>query len=555
MGYDNTRFSNLVYKIIGTPERWHSDYIDVMNQVLDDSAHIDDPKNVTELKIGDQILNRISNTNEAMMAFGSLLDNGRFKMVILDSTYRVIYHNKTADHLLNYLLVNKTSNQLKPSVMKKLELTAKQNQELALKANHGGLSAVDYLDQNDEQVYLRSIHSRNEINGSLATHYLVLVVDQSARDKALNPEFISRYDLTDKEQAVLVKLIHGQSIKQLAETSFVSGNTIKSHLQSLYRKTNTASQAEIIHLALTDESQILDTYFGIRESVLPLLEQQNEDKFVCLKNGHQIAYRDYGPADGDVIIFCHNGYGSRVSIPHNYREICERQNKRIIIPDRPGYGLTPYADPSKWNSMLNEFVDLLDIQQYQLLGSVLGSAVALNFAAQADQRMRKLSLCSPVFVNKPDDTSYLTGIFAPVTRLIKASKRIALEIYQLWLKSVTLNLAQHYGKMLTHSIGSAEVEQFHKQGTVNLMIDGFIQGSSRGVEGIANDMVHCLSPRNIDLGKIDVPVTLWWGSEDARINQSGVKRIAAQLKDATVEVREGYSEHIYYALFEQIISQ
>ncbi len=555
MGYDNTRFSNLVYKIIGTPERWHSDYIDVMNQVLDDSAHIDDPKNVTELKLGDQILSQISHTNEAMMALGSLLDNGRFKMVILDNAYRVIYHNKTADQLLNYLLVNKSSNQLKPLVLKKLELTAKQNQEVALKSNHGDLTAVDYLDQNDEQVYLRSIHSRSEIDGSLSTHYLVLVVDQSARDKALNPEFISRYDLTDKEQAVLVKLIHGQSIKQLSETSFVSANTIKSHLQSLYRKTNTASQAEIIHLALTDESQILDTYFGIRESILPLLEEPTKDKFVRLKNGHEIAYRDYGPADGDVIIFCHNGYGSRVSIPHNYREICERQNKRIIIPDRPGYGLTPYADPSEWNSMLNEFIDLLNIQRYQLLGSVLGSAVALNFAVQADQRMTKLSLCSPVFINEPGDADYFTGIFAPVTRLIKASKHIALEIYQLWLKSVSLNLAQHYGKMLTNSIGTAEVEQFQKQGTVNLMIDGFIQGSSKGLDGIANDMVHCMSPRNIDLRKIKVPVTLWWGSEDARISLAGVKCIAEKLNDATVEVREGYSEHIYYALFEEIISR
>ncbi len=555
MGYDNTRFSNLVYKIIGTPERWHSDYIDVMNQVLDDSAHIDDPKNVTELKIGEQILSQISNTNEAMMAFGSLLDNGRFKMVILDSAYQVIYNNKTADQLLDYLLVDKTSNQLKPSVLKKLELTAKHNQELALKANHSGLSAMDYLDQNDEQVYLRSIHSRTDIDGSLSTHYLVLVVDRTARNKALNPEFISRYDLTDKEQAVLVKLIHGQSIKQLAETSFVSGNTIKSHLQSLYRKTNTASQAEIIHLALTDESQILDTYFGIRESILPLLEEQNKDKFVRLRNGHQIAYRDYGPANGDVIIFCHNGYGSRVSIPNNYRQICERQNKRIIIPDRPGYGLTPYADPSEWNAMLNEFIDLLGIQRYQLLGSVLGSAVALDFATQADQRMTKLSLCSPVFINQENDADYMTGIFAPVTRLIKASKRITLEIYQLWLKSVSLNLAQHYGQMLSNSIGSAEVEQFQRQGTVNLMIDGFIQASSKGLDGIANDMVHCMSPKNIDLTQINVPVTLWWGSEDARINLDGVKHIAAQLNDTTVEVREGYSEHIYYALFEEIISQ
>lgn len=554
MGYDNTRFSNLVYKIIGTPERWHSDYIDVMNQVLDDGAHIDDPKNVTELKIGEQILSQISNTNEAMMAFGSLLDNGRFKMIFLDSAYQVIYHNKTADQLVNYLLANKTSNQLKPSVLKKLEMAVKQSQTLAVKPNHGSLSAIDYLDQNNEQIYLRSIHSRNDIDGSLSTHYLLLVVDQSARDKALNPDFISRYDLTDKEQAILIKLIHGQSIKQLAETSFVSGNTIKSHLQSLYRKTNTTSQAEIIHLALTDESQILDTYFGIRESILPLFEEQNEDKFIRLQNGHQIAYREYGPANGDVIIFCHNGYGSRVSIPYNYRQICERQNKRIIIPDRPGYGLTSYADPSEWNSMLNEFIDRLDIQRYQLLGSVLGSAVALNFAAQADQRMTKLSLCSPVFINEPDDSDYLIGIFAPVTRLIKASKRITLEIYQLWLKSVTLNLAQHYGKMLTNSIGSAEVEQFQKQGTMNIMIDGFMQGSSKGLDGIANDLVHCLSPKHIDLGNIGVPVTLWWGSEDARINREGVLHIAAQLGDATVEEREGYSEHIYYALFEEIIS-
>jgi len=553
MGYDNTHFSNLVYKIIGTPERWHHDYLDTMNQVLDESTRIDNPKNVIELEIGDQILSQISNTNEAMMAFGSLLDSGRFKMVILDSAYQVIYHNKTADQLLNYLLSNDTQNQLKPSVLSKLKFAAQQNQALALIANHGGLSAVDYFDQNNEQVYLRSIHSRNDIDGSLATHYLVLVVDQSARDKPLNPEFSTRHELTEKEQAVLVKLVHGQSIKEIAETSFVSNNTIKSHLQSLYRKTNTTSQAEVIRLALTDESQILDTYFGIRESILPLLNDQNEDKFVKLENGHTIAYRDYGPADGDVIIVCHNGYGSRVTIPRSYREVCERQHKRIIIPERAGYGLTPYADPSEWNCMLNEFIDILNIETYQLLGNVLGSAVALNFAVQADERMTKLSLCSPVFVNKQSDADHLTGIFTPVTRLIRASKRIALEIYLLWLKSVTRDLPKLYGKMLKQSIGTAEVQQFREDDTMSLLIDGFAQGSSKGLDGIANDMVHCLSPRKVDLGQIDVPVTLWWGSEDARISLDGVNNIARQLTDATVNVRNGYSEHIYYALFEDII--
>jgi len=47
---------------------------------------------------------------------------------------------------------------------------------------------------------------------------------------------------------------------------------------------------------------------------------------------------------------------------------------------------------------------------------------------------------------------------------------------------------------------------------------------------------------------------LWWGSEDNRISLKGVENIAQQLQNAKINVREGYSEHIYYALFEDIIS-
>lgn len=553
MGYDNTRFSNLVYKIIGTPERWHSDYIDVMNQVLDDGTRIDDPKNVTELEIGDQILSQISNNNEAMMAFESLLENGRFKIVILDSAYQVIYHNKTAAQLLDYLLINKSANQLKPSVLKKLKLTAKKNQTLAIKASHGGLSVMDYIDHNDEQVYLRSIHSRCEIDGSLATHYLVLVVDQSAVDKSLNPEFTSRYELTKKEREVLLKLTRGQTRKEIADNSFVSCNTIKTHINSLYRKTGASSQADIVRMVLTDESQILDTYFGIRESILPLLNEPSKDKFVTLANGHRIAYRDYGPATGEVIIFCHNGYGSRVTIPKDYRQACERYNKRVIVPERPGYGLTSYVKPAMWDVMLTEFIDLLDIQRYALMGAVLGSSVALNFASHADNRLSRVILCSPVFVNTQEDTEFLTGIFAPVTRLIKASRHITLEIYKLWLKSVTRDLSVHYGEMLKNSTGSAEKNKFTRDGTYDLMIDGLRQGSSKGLDGIANDMVHCLSPRNISFKDITVPVDLWWGTEDGRINREGLNNLAKQIKHSKVFVREGFSEHIFYALFDDIL--
>lgn len=562
MNMDNSHFSSLVYRIIGKPDRWHHDYIDIMNQVLDETDTIDAPENFSELELGDQILSQISNTSEALMAFGSLLDKSRFKMIILDDAYNVIYHNQNAEVLYAYVRQSPSCNRLKLGVQNKIRLAAKHNEQQFNQSQHSGLCAVDYTDQNQEQLYLRTIHSQNEIDGTLSTCYLLLVVDQQANSKQLNPDLVERFRLTDKEQSVLINLIDGHSIKQIAANLFVSENTIKTHLKSLFRKTDTKSQSDIVRLVLTDESQILDTYFSskdfsTKDGVLPTLRPEpSKDKFMTLANGLKVAYREYGPADGYPIVVCHNGYGCRVTIPHDYENICQRQNKRIIIPDRPGFGLTPFLQghPSNWNSMLSEFINKLGLQEYDILGTILGSVIALDFAVEADDKLKRVRLSSPVFVNTRTDTSYLRGIFAPCTKLIRASKRLAHEIYSLWLKSVTLNLSVHYRSMLEKGLGSAEAELALDGKTIELMIEGFSQGSSRGLDGISNEMVHCLSPRNLDLSKITVPVDLWWGTEDNRLTIEGVEHLASQLTDAKVHVREGYSDHIYYALFEDIIA-
>jgi len=555
MGLGNSRFSSLVYRIIGKPDRWHHDYIDVMHKVLDETESIDDPENFSELQIGDQILERISVTNDAMMAFGTLLDKSRFKMIMLDGAFNMVYHNQNAQSLRIHLQQNAKPNKLKPHVLNKVALASRQNEALYAEGKHDGLCAVDYLDQNQEQIYLRSIHKQDQVDGALSTQHLLLVADQTNNAKALNPELIDRYSLTDKEQSVLVKLLHGNDIKQIANSSFVSENTVKTHLKSLYRKTGVNSQSSIVRLVLTDEAQILENYFGSKEPINERSSKLSLDKFITLSGGLTVAYREYGPANGHPIIVCHSGYGCRVTIPHGYQELCQRQNKRIIIPDRPGFGLTPQisGSPEQWNALLSEFIELLGIESYDLLGTILGSVIALNFATQADSKLKKVRLSSPVFVNTQGDSDYLSGIFAPVTRLIRASKRFTLEIYQLWLKSVRVNLSLHYRNMLETSFGTAEHRLFSKN-TIDLMVEGFQYGSINGIEGISNEMVYCLSPKEVDLGKVSVPVELWWGNEDTRISLEGVKNIAKQLPNATIHVREGYSEYIYYALFEDIIS-
>lgn len=557
---ENSRFSTLIYRIIGKPDKWHDDYIDIMHQILDETDSFEDPANFSELEVGDQILSRIRGTNDALTAFNTLLNESRFKMIILDDELCPIYHNQNATDLYKEVL-DPNTDQDKPVLKPYLKLLVKEAVNTTEHGKQSNLMALKAFDKNDDQIYLRSINNRSEGSREGAGFLLLLVLDQGRQQELLNSEFVAQYELTEKEQNVLLKLIHGRNVKDAAAELFVSENTVKTHLKSLFRKTESKSQADIIRIALTHESQVLDSYFDPSSGLGGIINADTEDKFITLKNGLKIAYREYGPVGGSPIVVCHNGYGCRMMVPDNYEEVLQRQNKRLIIPDRSGTGLTPFkkGHPKSWTANFGEFIDELGLESYEVLGVVMGSVFALLHAAEADERLKKVHLASPVFVNTRKDMDYLVGIFAPSVRLVRASKRFAREIYELWLKSVTMNLGSHYRSMLEKSLGSEEKRLFEESrtldSTLNLMVNCFKEGASQTLDGISHDMVFCISPRKTDLSKVVAPVEIWWGTEDNRISKDGVDNLAKQIADVNINEREGFSEHIYYGLFEEILSK
>lgn len=553
---ENSQFSSLIYRIIGKPERWHDDYIDVMHQILDETESFDDPENFSELAVGDQILSRLKFTNEALVAFSTLLDRSRFKMIILDEHLKPLYHNRNAQSLHQEILALDGSKALKPGLLEQINRCVKEHSENPNGPVRNDLMALDYSDQNGDQLYLRPIQNSAAEGARISNFYLLLVLDQERQNHSLNADLVTTYHLTDKEQMVLLHLIHGNSIKEIAEAAFVSENTVKTHLKSLFRKTDTKSQTEVIRLILTHESQILDSYFTAGTGASAAGAFYEQDRYLKLRDGLEIAYREYGPKTGHPVIVFHNGYGCRVTIPHNYQQICRRGNFRVIIPDRPGFGQTPFSlsASENWDSHLLEFIDHLDLKKYDIIGTVLGCPIALRHATKADKRLQRVVLASPVMVNHRRDTKHMAGILAPTARLVRASKKFAREIYELWLKSITLNLGAHYRSMLESSFGDAEKELFGAQNTIELMVEGFREGSSKSLDGISHEMVFCLTPQKLDLKNIKVPVELWWGTQDNRITRAGVENLANSIPNSTLRICDGYSEHLYYAKFEDLLN-
>ena len=153
----NSDFSSLVYRIIGKPDRWHDDYIvEMMQQYLDDAGEPDDPFYASELAAGEQLLASLKQGNVALNAFNTLLDKSRFQMIILDENLDLIYHNKNALPLFKFLQDPDNKETVQPTLANQIREAPAINS-----ANiDNALMALDFQNEQGEQIYLRSIQSQ-----------------------------------------------------------------------------------------------------------------------------------------------------------------------------------------------------------------------------------------------------------------------------------------------------------------------------------------------------------------------------------------------------------
>ena len=79
-----------------------------------------------------------------------------------------------------------------------------------------------------------------------------VVIREITRTSAISSEFFARcYGVTQAERRLLEILAEGMTVTEAGHALQVSLNTVKSHLKSLFAKTGTNRQAELMRLALT----------------------------------------------------------------------------------------------------------------------------------------------------------------------------------------------------------------------------------------------------------------------------------------------------------------
>jgi pimeloyl-ACP methyl ester carboxylesterase len=216
-------------------------------------------------------------------------------------------------------------------------------------------------------------------------------------------------------------------------------------------------------------------------------------------SGTLLHVRDSGPKQAPAVILIH-GFGSSLQTWDGWTQALQGAF-RVIRLDLPGSGLSA-PDPSgdytdtRTMAILVALMDHLGVAQAALVGNSIGGRIAWSFAAAHPERVTKLVLISP---DGYASAGFVYGQQPDVPGMVKLMR------YTLPKILLKLNLRPAYGD--PSALTDAAVERYH-----DLMLapggrDALI---ARMQQTVLRDPVPLLH-------KIQAPVLLVWGSQDAMI--------------------------------------
>jgi len=225
-----------------------------------------------------------------------------------------------------------------------------------------------------------------------------------------------------------------------------------------------------------------------------------------LAGGRMLAWAEWGPEDGVPVLFC-PGAGTSCSLGLG-REV-EQLGLRLVAVDRPGLGgsdpdpertLSSFADDAR------ELAEARAMVRPRMLAFSQGAPFALACAAAG--------VASAVAIVSGSDelaAPHVAERLVPDVRSIVArvaSERAGAEAFFRTMTPARMR------EMVLWMSGPSDRAIYLDPAFDAAYRRALDEGFAQGPDGYAHDTVLAMSPWPFDLGRISVPVDLWYGTED-----------------------------------------
>jgi len=192
-----------------------------------------------------------------------------------------------------------------------------------------------------------------------------------------------RFGLTPAELRVLDLVLQRYRTEQIADLRKISINTVRTHTNRILKKLNCRSLTESIAY-LEEIAELIENYDQVEVSSLESHgAAKKQSQILTLPNQTQVEYRRFGaPTDKPLILLHSLEYGC--CPPPEFISEARERGYCLYFPLRPGFGeTTPASDLSAAASIIDAFIEALDLREARLVGFSMAAPTALHMKASS----------------------------------------------------------------------------------------------------------------------------------------------------------------------------
>ena len=358
----------------------------------------------------------------------------------------------------------------------------------------------------------------------------------------LSPALSNAFDLTGAETDVIKLVVEGASLSEVADIRDSSIATVRTQIRSIYAKTGTKNQSELLRMALglvtlslpnqKRDLEPLDKAASAANQAWPLTEHM---RLFRLKDGRILEYADCGPADGLPCLYFHNDFLGNVW-PRPAADALAQKNLRLIIPSRPYYGQSsPYPKGViNYEQIAEDWLALLDhlhIPRVLHVSYTTGGMTSLAMALRDKDRCAGFVSIAPAFAVTSAEEEKQMPIFYRFMNGITYRHPSALEAFMKLGTSYLRRIGSD--RFLTRIFRDvpADAAVLKDASNMQTMVRGLEFCTTHKYLGAFNDYKHILPNSNEVLRNLPIQIFVIVGDADEnsrmqrtnRLIESGVK--------------------------------
>jgi len=279
-------------------------------------------------------------------------------------------------------------------------------------------------------------------------------------------------------------------------------------------------------------------------------------RFITLSRGRRLAYAEFGDPTGRPVVLLHGLPGSRIQ-RHPDDSIAARLGLRVLMPDRPGCGL---SDPDSkrritdWPADLGAMLDTLGIGQVALGAWSGGAPYACASATAMPQRVSRLALVSPMSpLDRPGALDDAPDFAKRGLKLAQATPFLIGPAVASWHRKLVKD-PEIIARTLSARLSRADRQLFDSPSLQKLFVSMLLDATQQGPQGLTTELKLLVAPWAVNLRSISAPTSVWHGDDDHIVPHSMGRWMAGAIPGATFRNVPGGGHFVAIQIWEELLS-